>query len=60
MLKLIYSYICDACGKKEEKGMVLDWGYIDLPRPITPDNWTKIEEQLFCPKHKVKWKIEPV
>lgn len=56
MLKLTYAYICDACGEKIENDFLYSK---DHPfTPVVPDKWTKVGEQLFCPKHEVKWEIE--
>lgn len=59
MIKLTYTYTCDACGaEKVETYAVQMFNGSKLPHPILPWFWKHVNEVLYCEKHDVTVKVK--
>lgn len=61
MIKLVYTYTCDACGKhKDEIYQVSMDRASALPKPSVPWFWKYVNQALYCELHEVTVKVKKV
>lgn len=59
MIKLVYTYACDACGKQNDETYTVSMGDAStLPKPSVPWFWRCVNQALYCEDHEVTVKVK--